>query len=68
MPARDGTYYVFTLNRLEFFDFSTGISKNIRTTQKRLASGLALSPDERWLLYSQVERGGSDLILGENFR
>jgi hypothetical protein len=29
---------------------------------------LALSPDERTLLYIEVDGGGSDLMLLENFR
>jgi hypothetical protein len=31
-------------------------------------SGLALSPDGRYLLYSQVDTAGSDLLMLENYR
>ena len=58
MPARDGIYYASPPSRLASFDFLTGTSKTILTTQKRLALGVTLSPDERWLLYSQVDQGG----------
>jgi hypothetical protein len=29
---------------------------------------LAVSPDERWVLYTQLDRDDSDLMLVENFR
>jgi hypothetical protein len=29
---------------------------------------MSVSPDEHWLLYSQVDQAGSDLMLVENFR
>jgi hypothetical protein len=34
----------------------------------RSDSGLAISPDHRWLLFSQVDQSGSDIMLVENFR
>lgn len=51
-----------------FLSFVTGESKTILTIQKPTALGLSVSPDEHWLLYSQVDQGGSDLMLAENFR
>nr|MBA2647064.1 hypothetical protein [Pyrinomonadaceae bacterium] len=30
--------------------------------------GLSVSPDERWVLYTQYDRKGSDIMLVENFR
>jgi hypothetical protein len=29
---------------------------------------LAVSPDEEWILYSEIPEGQSDLMLVENFR
>jgi hypothetical protein len=31
-------------------------------------SGLALSPDGKYLLYSQVDTAGSDLLMLEHYR
>lgn len=29
--------------------------------------GIVVSPDGRWLLYTQVDQSGSDIMLMENF-
>jgi Tol biopolymer transport system component len=65
--SREGVYFV-SLPNLQYLDFSTGRSKTILTPQKQPEFGLSVSPDERWLLYSQLDQGGSDLMLVENFR
>jgi Tol biopolymer transport system component len=31
-------------------------------------TAISVSPDERWILYTQIDQGGSNLILVENFR
>jgi hypothetical protein len=31
-------------------------------------AGLAVSPDERWVLYTQEDQRSSDIMLVENFR
>ena len=31
-------------------------------------SGFALSPDGRYLLYSQVDQAGSDILIMEHYR
>jgi hypothetical protein len=28
--------------------------------------GLSISPDEKWILYSELDRSGSNIILAEN--
>jgi hypothetical protein len=30
-------------------------------------SNLAISPDGRWILYTQLDQGGNDIMLVENF-
>lgn len=58
---------------IEFFEFATGRKIRIAQIQKELEEGssgpcLAVSPDERWILYTQVDRWASDIMLLENFR
>jgi Tol biopolymer transport system component len=51
-----------------FYDFSNGSTTEVFRPAKPLSVGLAVSPDGRHLLYSQIDREGSDLMLVENFR
>jgi hypothetical protein len=56
---------------IEFFRFATGQVTTVAVLEKELgraASGLAVSPDGRWLIWSQVDQIGSDILLLENFR
>ena len=50
---------------LEFFDFATGRRTRLHSLDKPFWFGVALSPDERWFLYSQIDQEGSDLMLVE---
>jgi hypothetical protein len=76
--AKNGIYYVGPNGEVKppqyaifFYEFATR-----RTTRVALLArppgpyvrGLALSPDERALLYVQWDGSGSDLMLLENFR
>ena len=54
-------------NSIEFLSFSTGKITTIATTPRRIFF-LSVSPDERYLLYTQQDQFGSDLMLVENFR
>jgi Tol biopolymer transport system component len=62
-----GIYFVWD-GHLHFLDFSTGLPKTILKIEKPLAFGLAVSPDEHWLLLTERNEGTSDLMLVENFR
>ena len=53
-------------NSIEFLDLSTKKETTIATTP-RSSGEVSVSPDERTLLYSQVDQSGSDLMLVENF-
>lgn len=55
-------------NPIEFLDFANGKTTPVTTTSRPIYWYLAVSPDERYLLYTQVETMGSDLMLVENFR
>ena len=44
------------LKSAEYLDFSTDRTKMIMTLQKQPSLGMSITPDERWLLYSQMTR------------
>lgn len=72
----DGIYFVAHTSSvpprpLKFFRFATRRLTQIGVVEKdplRWVPGLAVSPDGRWLLYAQIERNASNIMLVENFR
>jgi Tol biopolymer transport system component len=67
----DGIYCLRIVNgaqRLQFFDFATKATKDVATLPSAGGLALAVSPDGRYVLYSQQDEVGSDLMLVENFR
>jgi hypothetical protein len=55
---------------IEFFSFESRKVTPVATLDKPISrsdSGLAISPDRRWLLFSQMDQSGSDIMLVENF-
>jgi hypothetical protein len=56
-----------TESAVEFFDFTSREVSRILRPDKALYIGLAVSPDERWLLLTQFDQTGADLMLAENF-
>jgi Tol biopolymer transport system component len=62
MPAGSGRFTV------QFFSFATTKITQIASIEKDPMWGLSVSPDERWILYPQVDQNRVDLILVENFR
>jgi Tol biopolymer transport system component len=53
---------------IRFLRFDTNEISIIAGFEKPLDHGLTVSPDGKWILYSQVEQEGSELMLVENFR
>ena len=56
---------------IEFFNFATGKITTVLTLDKPLPdtiSGLAVSPDGRRLIWTQLDQVSSDITLMENFR
>jgi Tol biopolymer transport system component len=55
---------------IEFFSLATRKVTRIDRVEKFIPfwSGLSVSPNRKWALYSQIEQGGTDLMLVENFR
>jgi eukaryotic-like serine/threonine-protein kinase len=71
----NGIYFVApvasALPAIKFFSFATrGVTQLGVLEREPLQGppGLTISPDGRWLLYAQVDQGGSNLMLVENFR
>jgi dipeptidyl aminopeptidase/acylaminoacyl peptidase len=70
--ARDGVYYIpiqgadgrFTI---QFRSFESEVSRPVATIAKPMARSLSLAPDGSFLLYSQLDRWGQNLVLVENF-
>jgi Tol biopolymer transport system component/predicted Ser/Thr protein kinase len=52
---------------IEFLSFVTGRTSHIIEAKSGVL-GMSVSPDGRWLLYSQIDDYASDLMLVENFR
>jgi hypothetical protein len=56
---------------IEFFSFATGRVTQIAQLEKPIFTtdqGLTVSPDQRWLVYVQIDQSGTDIMLVENFR
>jgi Tol biopolymer transport system component/DNA-binding winged helix-turn-helix (wHTH) protein len=69
--AAGGIYFVQETrdtSDLRFLQFGLGNIRTIASLGRLVANGLAVSPDERSILFSRTEFEGSDLMLVENFR
>jgi len=53
---------------LQYFDFASKRVQRISKFENNFVNGLSVSPDGRWLLYTQVDKENSDIMLVENFR
>ncbi len=53
---------------IQFFNFATKRIRSISTIERPDRHYLSVSPDGRWILYSQIDQEGSDLMLVENFK
>jgi len=53
-----------------YYDFATGKQVKFGEPVKgvRYYEGISVSPDEKWVLYTTIDRQDSDLVLVENFR
>jgi serine/threonine protein kinase len=52
---------------IQFLSFATGKVKTVALTSGLLVEGLAVSPDGRSILFSQIDQSVSDLMLVEHF-
>ncbi|MSO21757.1 MAG: DUF5050 domain-containing protein [Acidobacteria bacterium] len=58
----------FSNASIQFYNFASGKTQLIAKLEKPAHVGLTVSPDRRWILYTQNDESGSDLMLVENFR
>ena len=67
-----GMYFVpvtsATSSSIEFLSFETGKRLPVATFDAPISGGIAVSRDGHSILYSRVERNGSELMLVEDFR
>jgi hypothetical protein len=65
-----GIYFIprFSEPVVQFYEFASKKVVTIARLQRWAAYGLDVSPDGRWLLYSEYEPFQGDLMLVENFR
>ncbi|HYO80882.1 MAG TPA: hypothetical protein VES20_05735 [Bryobacteraceae bacterium] len=67
--TNNGIYYVqhdLPPRDIRFFDFATQTNRTVASIESPLASGtpsLSASPDGQWLIYSQVDHAGRDLMM-----
>jgi Tol biopolymer transport system component/DNA-binding winged helix-turn-helix (wHTH) protein len=51
-----------------FYDFATRHTRKIFKTDRELSDGISVSPDGRYMLYSQLDENNSSIMLVNNFR
>jgi Tol biopolymer transport system component len=75
--ASEGIYYLVSAvepgarHLVQFYSFKTGKSNQVGMLDGTLSpdySGISVSPDGRWLLYSDITDISSDLMMVEHFR
>jgi len=52
---------------IRYFDFATKQVRQIFAVDKDFQDSLSVSPDGRWILYTQAVEANSDIMLVENF-
>jgi len=66
----DGVYFIAPSAQgfaIEFLSFTTNTTR-VLAHVGRSSFGFTVSPDRKWVLYTQTNPEGSDLSLVENFR
>lgn len=53
---------------VSFYDFATKQTREVFKVDKDLDAGMSISPDGRYLLYSQVDEGNAGIMLVDHFR
>jgi Tol biopolymer transport system component/DNA-binding winged helix-turn-helix (wHTH) protein len=68
--SHSGIYFVpaDAPRSLRYFDFSNNQVHSVFQSDKDLFSGLSVSPDGRWIIYSQIGDENGDIMLVEHYR
>jgi hypothetical protein len=70
--TRYGIYYMkpegLAAVSIRFVRSKTGKERVLTHLTKTADLGISVSPDERWLLYSQNDQEGMDIVLAEGFQ
>jgi hypothetical protein len=53
---------------ISYMSFSDHVVRDVATINAPVGDSLTVSPDERSIVYSQIDHSGSDLFLVENFK
>jgi Tol biopolymer transport system component len=53
---------------ISYMSFSDHVVRDLVTINAPVGDGLTVSPDERSIVYSQIDHSGSDLFIVENFK
>jgi len=71
-PVSKGVYFIQQDGprsaAIRFLNERTGVQREVQKITKPLWSSLQVSPDERFLLWTQADQFGIDLMMIENFR
>ncbi|MGC2527328.1 MAG: winged helix-turn-helix domain-containing protein [Candidatus Acidiferrum sp.] len=67
--VQDGIYFAPQDSRRSicFFDFATRHTREIFKADKDLGDGMSVSPDGRYMLYSQVDEGDANIMIVNYF-
>ena len=63
-----GGIYFQSERTISFWESASGKIREVFTAPKPLSIGMAVSPDEQSLLFTQVEADGSDLYMIDGLR
>jgi len=63
-----GVYFTPDTKTIQFLDTATGKVSTLATLDKPVTGGLSVSPDDAYVVWSQVDRDTQDLMLVEGFR
>jgi eukaryotic-like serine/threonine-protein kinase len=68
--VKDGIYFIANQMhpQVQFLSFATGRTMTVATLPRTLVWGFSVSPDGRWLLYSELVPFRANLMLVEGYR